>query len=131
MFGGRGEFGDGSQDAACGQARRAVGDAGGRDSEPGQQQSRVAQRAVIGVRGPAGAYQPTAWRDREGGGVDPVLLAAVARVGKVRRLRVLGYRDIAAVERPERGGLAGATGPGNSWTCTLPTVTGSLMSGVD
>jgi len=35
VLGGRSELGDGSQDAAGGQPRRAVGDAGGRDSERG------------------------------------------------------------------------------------------------
>ena len=32
-------------------------------------------------------------------------MSAVVRVGKVWWLRALGYRDIAAVERPELGGL--------------------------
>src|SRR5215471_14944089 len=32
-------------------------------------------------------------------------MSAVVRVGKVWRLRALGYRDIAAVQRPELGGL--------------------------
>ena len=58
VLGGRGERGDGPQDAARGQPRRAVGHAGGRDGERGEQQGGVAQRAVIGVRGPAGAHQP-------------------------------------------------------------------------
>ena len=59
-FGGRGEFGDGPEDAACGQPCSAVGYACGRDREPGEEQGRVAQRGVVGVRGPAGAYQRAA-----------------------------------------------------------------------
>src|SRR5262249_7044776 len=99
-------FGDGPEDAARGQPRRAVGDAGGRDGERGQQQGRVAQRAVIGVRGPAGAYQPAAWLAAgKGGGVDPELLTALAHVGGVRGLRALGSRHIIVHEWSKRAGL--------------------------
>src|ERR1700757_2384828 len=79
VLGGRGEFGDGPENAAGGQPRRAVGDAGGRAGEPGEKQGRIPQRAVIGVRGPAGAYQPAG----PGGGVDTELLTTVACVAKI------------------------------------------------
>src|SRR5262249_27917873 len=41
------------------------------------------------------------------GGVDAKLLTVVARVGEVRGQRLLAYRDVAAIEWPERGGLTG------------------------
>jgi hypothetical protein len=87
--------------------RRGVGDAGGRDREPGEKEGRIAQRAIIGVRGPAGADQPTASVAWKGGGVDPELLTAIARVGEVRGLRPFGHREIELVQRSEPCGLTG------------------------
>jgi len=104
-LGGRGELGEGPQDPARGQPGGTVGHARGRDGEPGEEQSRVAQRAIVGVRGPAGAHQPGARLARHGRGVDAELTSAADRAPEVRRLRALGYPDIPAVQRPELSGL--------------------------
>ena len=50
VFGRRGELADRAQDAPGRQPGKTVGDARGRDREPGEQQGGVAQRSVIGVR---------------------------------------------------------------------------------
>ena len=106
VLGGRGELGDGPQNAARGQPRRSVGYARRPDGERGEQQRRVAQRAVVGVGGPARAHQAGVCRAGHRRGVDPELMSSLVHGVEVRRLRALGYRDVVAVERPELSRLA-------------------------
>ena len=129
VLGGRGELGDGPQDAARGQPRRAVGEAGGRDGERGEEQGRVRSA-------PSSAFAPgwCAPAHRRGEG------RRRCRPGTADRRRARRRSTRAALARlPRHRGCRAArtewadrpTGPGNSWISTLPTVTGSPKSGGD
>ena len=111
VLGSRGELADRAEEAPGREPGNTVGDARGRDGEPGEQQGGVAQRAVVGVRGSAGADQGAARGVRHGRGVDAEPLPAVVRFGEVRRLGALRDGDVAAVQRPEPGGLTGSHRP--------------------
>ena len=106
-LGGRGELGDRAEDVARRQPGHAVSDRGGGDGEPGQQQGRLARRAIVGIRRPASTDQRAARGVRHSRRVDAKPLPTVVRLGEVGRLGVLGDRDIVTAERPEPGRLTG------------------------